>query len=128
MSLQNSKNLLWILLFGTIWGIIESTVGWVIHLFHIHYLTPVLILTGVLCMTVTVWKTNITIAAFYVALVTALFKMSNLFFITIQPLSWVLAPVLHILFEGLVTALIIYSLQATQLEGVKRLFIFNKRK
>lgn len=129
MSLRNSNSLLWVLLFGAIWGIIESTAGWVMHLFHIHYMTPILILTGVLCMTVAVWKTNIPIAAFNVALVTALFKMTNLFFITIQPLSWVLAPALHILLEGLVTTLILYGMQATNLMGdVKRLFIFNKRK
>ena len=129
MIIRKTNTTFWILLAGSVWGIVEGTAGWIIHLFHIHHLTPLLILTGVICMMIAVIKTKRPEAAFKVAGVTAVLKLTNLFLLTHQPLSWVLAPVIHILSEGLIVALILYCAKAiVQSPGLRYFSIYNKRK
>lgn len=124
------NKLLWIILFGTIWGIIESTGGWLIHLLHIHYyFTPSLILIGIVCMILGVNKTNLPMGAFSVAIIASLFKLSNLLFISPYPSSWVLIPSFYILMEGLVVTLILHLVQTLISKyQVKSIIIFKKVK
>lgn len=129
MNKRKSEKQFWILKFGVIWGIIEGTVGWVFHLLHIHYMTPVLILIGIVCMIMAIMKTQDNTAPFRVAAIASLFKLSNLLLLTYQPASWVLAPVTHILFEGILVSAIAYGVKYLNINSnLRRLLILIKRK
>lgn len=129
MNNRKSEKQFWILTFGIIWGIMEGTIGWVFHLLHIHYMTSLLILTGVICMIMSILKAQDSTAAFKVAVIASLFKLTNLFLLTYQPISWVLSPVTHILLQGVLVSAIAYGMKYLKVHTIlRRLLIGIKQK
>lgn len=107
--IQRIKKSYWILLCGVLWGIIEATFGWVIHLAHLNAMTPLLILAGVFCMALAYRKTGSTNSVMAVSGIAAALKTLNLFLLTWQSPLWVLKPAMHILCEGLAVFVLLCS-------------------
>lgn len=129
MTKNRLNSYFWILLYGTIWGILECSFGWIAHLLHLHYLTPILISFGIFIMSMGIIKTGKVQTAFKIACIAAILKTSNILFITYQPLSWVLSPAFYILMEGLVATLVVYCLkELTSSHFMQYLFLKNKRR
>lgn len=95
-----SKGLYSIIVLGSIWGIIEATLGWVLHLFHIPGVCIILYSIAAVIMTLAVLNTEKASSAFMVALVAAIIKSTNLIIGTVPPF-WVINPTVSIVLEGL---------------------------
>ncbi len=109
--LNRNKGIFWVLLFGVVWGLVEGSLGWFVHLFHLRVFTPLLVITGIGCMSLAVVKTNTSLSALKVGLIAALLKSMNVLLLTYEPLSWVFSPVVHILLESVAVTFIFYLLR-----------------
>lgn len=95
-----------ILFSGILWGIFEATGGWLLHLFQIKQFMPVLIAIGIISMTFATFKTKVLTAPILVAIIAASIKFLNIFFLAGRPLLWVLNPVIYIMIEGFLCAVL----------------------
>lgn len=89
-----------IILLGSIWGIIEATLGWSLHLLHLPGSNLILYSIATIIMMLAVHNTKKASSAFIVAFVAAIIKSTNLIIGTVPPF-WVINPVISIVLEGL---------------------------
>lgn len=89
-----------IILLGSIWGIIEATLGWSLHILHLPGSNLILYSVATLIMMLAVQNTKKASSAFIVALVAAIIKSTNLIIGTVPPF-WVINPAVSIVLEGL---------------------------
>ena len=92
-----------ILFFGALWGILEATLGWFLHLMHFNGIVLVLYPFGLMCMLLAAKQTGKTSSIIQVAAVASVIKLVNLFMFPVVPLYHVLNPAVAIFIEGLVT-------------------------
>ncbi|MGL5635866.1 MAG: hypothetical protein ACRDD8_00455 [Bacteroidales bacterium] len=97
-----------IIVFGSLWGLFEATIGWVMHLIHIKNTSLLLYPIAAFFMCLAIRRTGKPIAALGVAGVAALIKLTNLAYGDVPP-YWVLNPAISILFEG-VSVFLIYKI------------------
>lgn len=107
---MDKKTLCKILYYGSLWGIAEATLGYVLHaaeLFSFIKISgSIMFPIGVLCMHKAFTKTNKTHAIMLTSLVAALIKSINI----IIPNATVVNPVMAILLQGLAVYLIMPSM------------------
>lgn len=89
-----------IILLGSIWGIIEATLGWSLHILHLPGSNLILYSLAAIIMMLAVQNTKKASSAFIVALVAAMIKSTNLIIGTVPPF-WVINPAVSIVLEGL---------------------------
>ena len=89
-----------ILFFGSLWGIIEATLGWILHLLHFKGTSFLVLPFAIACMYMAIRRTGTPKAAFGVAIVAAAVKLTNLLPGTVPP-YWVINPAVSILMEGI---------------------------
>lgn len=89
-----------ILFFGSLWGIIEATLGWLLHLFHFKGTSFIVLPFAITFMFLAIRKSGTPKAAFGVAIVASVIKLSNLFIGSV-PVYWVVNPAVSILLEGI---------------------------
>lgn len=99
MNQKTSKSL--ILGLGAIWGIIEASIGWLLHLLHMPGKGYILFSIGLCIMLYGVYSTQKKSASVYIAAIAALIKLSNLGLPGIFPAYFVINPAVSILLEGL---------------------------
>lgn len=120
-----------IMLSGLMWGLLEATLGWFLHFFHLHGFTPTLIVAGVTCMSYAIIKTGKPYAAFLTAVTAALIKSTNLLIAVGTPAYWILKPMAHIVGEGLIMAciasVVMYFAHLANGQGV-RTILMQRRK
>lgn len=108
--------LLTVLFWGSIWGIAEASMGWVLHAAQIHHGTSnILFAFGIACMFAAATRSGKgAMAVMLTAVVASAIKLVD-FFLPGSPQS-VLHPALYILLEGAMTAIIsqIFSIQLRQ--------------
>lgn len=92
-----------ILFWGALWGILEATLGWFLHLIHFNGIVLILYPFGLMCMLMAAKQTCKTSSIIQVALVASLVKLVNLFMLPTVPVYHVLNPAVAIFLEGLVT-------------------------
>lgn len=90
-----------IIFWGALWGVLEATLGWVLHLTHFKAEVWLLYPFGLLCMLMAFSQTRQSSSLVQVALVAAAIKLVNLFFAPAVPLFHVLNPAVGIALEGL---------------------------
>ena len=97
---SKTQFLLTVLFWGSIWGIIEATLGWVLHVAHLHHGTSnILFAFGMFCMlSATAHTGKGSVAVMLTAVVAAIIKMCD-FFLPGGAVG-VLHPALYILLEG----------------------------
>lgn len=97
---SKTQFLLTVLFWGSIWGIIEATLGWVLHATHLHHGTSnILFAFGIFCMLSATARTGKgSVAVMLTAVVAAMIKMCD-FFLPGGAVG-VLHPALYILLEG----------------------------
>ena len=97
---SKTQFLLTVLFWGSIWGIIEATLGWVLHATHLHHVTSnILFAFGIFCMLSATARTGKgSVAVMLTSVVAAIIKMCD-FFIP-GAAEGVLHPALYILLEG----------------------------
>lgn len=92
-----------IVFWGSCWGILEATLGWVLHLIHFKNEVLVLYPFGLMCMMMAVRQTGQASAVIKVAGVASLVKLINLFMLPAVPVYHVTNPAVAIFLEGLAT-------------------------
>ena len=103
---SKTQFLLTVLFWGSIWGIIEATLGWVLHATHLHQGTSnILFAFGIFCMLSATARTGKgPVAVMLTAVVAAIIKMCD-FFLPGGTVG-VLHPALYILLEGAMIAVV----------------------
>lgn len=103
---SKTQFLLTVLFWGSIWGIIEATLGWVLHATHLHHGTSnILFAFGIFCMLSATARTGKgPVAVMLTAVVAAIIKMCD-FFLPGGTVG-VLHPALYILLEGAMIAVV----------------------
>ena len=78
---SKTQFLLTVLFWGSIWGIIEATLGWVLHATHLHHGTSnILFAFGIFCMLSATARTGKgSVAVMLTAVVAAIIKMCDFF-------------------------------------------------
>ncbi len=97
------RNLLTILFWGALWGVVEATLGWFMHLVHFRGEMLLLYPIGLVCMMMAAQQTKQTSAVIKVAAVAASIKLFNLLMLPSVPFFYVTNPAVAILLEGLIT-------------------------
>lgn len=103
---SKTQFLLTILFWGSIWGLIEATLGWVLHATHLHHGTSnILFAFGIFCMLSATARTGKgSVVVMLTAVVAAIIKMCD-FFLPGATVG-VLHPALYILLEGAMISVI----------------------
>ena len=103
---SKTQFLLTVLFWGSIWGIIEATLGWVLHATHLHHGTSnILFAFGIFCMLSATARTGKgPVAVMLTAVVAAIIKMCD-FFLS-GATAGVFHPALYILLEGAMISVI----------------------
>ena len=97
------NNLKTIVFWGSLWGILEASLGWCLHLIHFKGEVLVLYPFGLMCMMMVAKQTKQMSAVIKVAGVASLVKLVNLFMLPAVPVYHVTNPAVAIFLEGLVT-------------------------
>lgn len=92
-----------IIFWGALWGILEATLGWVLHLVHFKGEVLLLYPFGLICMMMAAKQTGQMSAIVKVAGVAAMVKLVNLFMLPSVPVYHVTNPAVAIFLEGAVT-------------------------
>lgn len=92
-----------IIFWGALWGILEATVGWLMHLIHFKGEVLILYPFGLMCMMMAVKQTGQISTIVKVAAAASLIKLVNLFMLPAVPVYHVTNPTVAIFLEGLVT-------------------------
>lgn len=97
---SKTQFLLTVLFWGSVWGIIEATIGWVLHATHLHHGTSnILFAFGIFCMLSAAARSGKgSVAVMLTAVVAAVIKLSDLLLSGVE--GGVLHPALYILLEG----------------------------
>ena len=96
---SKTQFLLTVLFWGSVWGIIEASLGWVLHATHLHHGTSnILFAFGIFCMLSAAARSGKgSVAVMLTAVVAAVIKLSDLL---LPGVEGVLHPALYILLEG----------------------------
>lgn len=92
-----------VLFWGALWGILEATLGWFLHLMHFNGVVLVLYPFGLMCMLLAAKQTGKTSSIIQVAIVASVIKLVNLFMSPELPIYYTTNPAVAIFLEGLVT-------------------------
>lgn len=96
-----------VLFWGSLWGLLEATLGWVLHLIHFKGEALILYPFGLFCMMNVMQGKHRASLCMYVAVVAAIIKLVNLWMLPVVPAYWVVNPAIAIALEGAVFALYI---------------------
>lgn len=107
---------------GALWGLVEVTVGWGLHFWHVVGKGEILFLIGLFFMIYGIRRTGKSYAAIMIAGVAALIKLSNLVFPAHYLLRSVLNPFVYILLEGAIVT-VVSAVLFKLFEKQKSLFI-----
>ncbi len=99
MNQRTSKSL--VLGLGAIWGVIEASIGWLLHLLHMPGKGYILFSIGLCIMLYGVYSTQKKSVSVWIAAIAALIKLSNLGMPGTFPAYFVINPAVSILLEGL---------------------------
>lgn len=100
-----------ILFWGALWGILEASLGWFLHLIHFKGEVLILYPFGLMCMLLAAKQTAKTSSVLKVAGVASVIKLVNLFMYPAVPFYHVVNPAVAIFLEGLVTFVFCVSVQ-----------------
>lgn len=92
-----------IIFWGALWGVVEASLGWFLHLIHFKGEVLVLYPFGLMCMMMAAKQSGKTSAAIKVAGVASLVKLINLLMPSATNIYHVTNPAVAIFLEGLVT-------------------------
>lgn len=90
-----------IIFWGAVWGVMEATLGWFLHLIHFRGELFLLYPIGLFCMIMAATQTGSSSSVIKVAAVASIIKLVNLFMLPIVPVFHVTNPALAIFLEGL---------------------------
>lgn len=115
--MKTKLNLLWTVLFwGSMWGIVEASLGWLLHAVQLHHgISTILYAFGIGCMFAASTRSGKGAqAVMLTAVVAAAIKLVD-FFLPGSP-QGVLHPTFYILLEGAMTAVLslLFSIQPRQ--------------
>lgn len=102
---------------GALWGLLEATVGWGMHLLHLPYRSLLLFPIGVAFMMTGVYRTGRSGMALEIAAVAALIKLTNLLTPGFFPLYYVVNPAIAIALEGAAVSLFCRMFVTTSKRG-----------
>lgn len=85
---------------GALWGLLEATAGWGMHVWHLPYKSLLLFPIGAACMLTGVYRAGRSGTALEIAAVAALIKLTNLFMPGYFPIYYVVNPAVAIALEG----------------------------
>lgn len=102
-----------ILFWGSLWGLLEATLGWGLHLIHFKGEALILYPFGLLCMMNVVRDKPSASLCLCVSGVAATIKLVNLWMLPAVPAYWVINPAIAIALEGAVFALYVKFFSAT---------------
>lgn len=97
------KNLKSIIFWGACWGVLEATLGWLLHLIHFKGEVLIQYPLGLLCMMMAFKQTGKTSSVFKVAVIASIVKLTNVLINPAVPFYYVTNPAIAIILEGLVT-------------------------
>lgn len=103
-----------VLMYGALWGICESTIGYVIHLFPIHLSTFVMLPLATFFMYQIYKKTGKYSSVIYISLISAFVKLINLF--TPISIDKVINPIISICLEGVAFIVILHAFENSKLK------------
>lgn len=99
------QSFLTILFWGSIWGIIEATLGWVLHATSLHHGTSnILFAFGIFCMLSALARSGKSSAVMLTAVVASVIKLADFLLPGVE--GGVLHPAMYILLEGAMVAVI----------------------
>lgn len=99
------QSFLTILFWGSIWGIIEATLGWVLHATSLHHGTSnILFAFGIFCMLSASARSGKSSAVMLTAVVASVIKLADFLLPGVE--GGVLHPAMYILLEGALVAVI----------------------
>lgn len=99
------QSFLTILFWGSIWGIIEATLGWVLHATSLHHGTSnILFAFGIFCMLSASARSGKISAVMLTAVVASVIKLADFLLPGVE--GGVLHPAMYILLEGAMVAVI----------------------
>lgn len=99
------QSFLTILFWGSIWGIIEATLGWVLHATSLHHGTSnILFAFGIFCMLSASARSGKSSAVMLTAVVASVIKLADFLLPGVE--GGVLHPAMYILLEGAMVAVI----------------------
>ena len=99
------QSFLTILFWGSIWGIIEATLGWVLHATSLHHGTSnILFAFGIFCMLSSSARSGKSSAVMLTAVVASVIKLADFLLPGVE--GGVLHPAMYILLEGALVAVI----------------------
>ncbi len=84
--MKKSKQLVYIAVFGALWGVIEVAAGMILHNLHVPFTGLILTIAGIITALVCVKLTNRKSALLSVAIIAAILKMLSFTFIKIGPI------------------------------------------
>lgn len=95
-----------VLFWGALWGLAEATLGWGLHRLHVPAVSLIMFPAGLFCQWMATKRSGSVRAAFGVAAVAAAVKLTDLLVPGPWPAWHVVNPAMHILLEGVATALV----------------------
>lgn len=99
------QSFLTILFWGSIWGIIEATLGWVLHATSLHHGTSnILFAFGIFCMLSASARSGKSSAVMLTAIVASVIKLADFLLPGVE--GGVLHPAMYILLEGALVTVI----------------------
>lgn len=114
---MNTTNTKKIIFWGSVWGIIEATLGWFLHFIHLPGKGIILASLGIICMMNGVMDIKKSGVALRIACIAALIKLTNMLFpVPVLFAYHVINPTISILLEGLLVA------------AFCQMFLFGKKK
>lgn len=103
LNAHDMKNLKTIIFWGACWGVLEATLGWLLHLVHFKGEVLILYPIGLMCTMMAFKQSGNMSSVLKVAGVAALVKLSNIFITPAAHFYFVTNPAIAILLEGLAT-------------------------
>lgn len=93
-----------VIFWASVWGIVEATIGWLLHTAHVPGVGYIIYSLALVCMTAAVNFTGRSSTAAWVAAGAAAIKLTDLFLLDGRPFYYVTNPAIYILLEGCATA------------------------
>lgn len=116
-------NFLSILLYGSIWGIVESTLGYILHLTPFHIGSLIWIPLATFFMMRVYKATGKKSSIFYIALLSATIKLLNLFLP--GSIDKVINPAISILLEGISFMVVVILMEGKNIKNPLCILTFN---
>ncbi len=110
-----SRNICTVIFWGAIWGIAEATIGWLLHILHVHAVGVWMYPISLFCMLSAFRISGKVNSIAYVAVVAGLVKLVDLLIPTGAPAFHIINPALHIMLEGVGAAVFVKIISSHRL-------------